>query len=48
VTPAPLYKRPWVWIAAGVVAAAAGGGIYFATRPPASTPGVSVSVHLPQ
>ncbi len=46
--PMPLYKRPWVWVAAGVVAAAAGSGIYFATRPPPPSPGVSMTVHLPQ
>lgn len=30
--PTPWYKRTWVWVAAGVVAVAAGGGAFLATR----------------
>jgi len=30
--PTPWYKRTWVWVAAGVVAAGAGAGVFLATR----------------
>jgi tetratricopeptide (TPR) repeat protein len=32
VAPTPWYKKTWVWIAAGVVAAGAGAGVVLATR----------------